>query len=201
MPSIDQLQIVNFRNLPEISLSPSRSVNLIYGRNGSGKTSLLEALYVLSSGKSFRSALVDPLIKAGESEATVYVCTEENSRYGLSKRRHNKAQLRVNGENQKNWDHVARALPMLVIDSGAFDLWKEDPRIRRGFLDWGVFHVEPTFLNNWRRTVKCLSNRNSSQVRVSQEGRAQGLGRRAEHCCPRSGYGAGRLSGRTSSAV
>ena len=161
MPSIDQLQIVNFRNLSEISLSPSRGVNLIYGRNGSGKTSLLEALYVLSSGKSFRSALVDPLIKAGESEATVYVCTGENGKFGLSKRRHNKAQLRVNGENQKNWDQVARALPVLIIDSGAFELLEGGPRIRRRFLDWGVFHVEPTFLDNWRRTSKCLANRNS----------------------------------------
>lgn len=161
MPSIDQLRIVNFRNLSEISLSPSRSVNLIYGRNGSGKTSLLEALYVLSSGKSFRSALVDPLIKTGEPEATIYVCTGDNSKFGLSKRRHTKAQLRVNGENQKNWDQVARALPVLVIDSGAFELLEGGPRIRRRFLDWGVFHVEPTFLDNWRRTAKCLANRNS----------------------------------------
>ena len=161
MTSIDKLQIINFRNLSEISLSPSRGVNLIYGRNGSGKTSLLEALYVMSSGKSFRSALVDPLIKAGEPEATVYVCTGENAKFGLSKRRHNKTQLRVNGENQKNWDQVARALPVLVIDSGAFELLEGGPRTRRRFLDWGVFHVEPTFLENWRRTAKCLSNRNS----------------------------------------
>ena len=160
MLSIDQLQVINFRNLSEISLSPSRGVNLIYGSNGSGKTSLLEALYVLSSGKSFRSALVDPLIKAGELEATVYVCTAENAKYGLCKRRHKKAQLRVNGENQKNWDQVARALPVLVIDSGAFELLEGGPRIRRRFLDWGVFHVEPTFLDSWRRTAKCLSNRN-----------------------------------------
>lgn len=175
MPSIDQLQVVNFRNLSEISLSPSRSVNLIYGRNGSGKTSLLEALYVLSSGKSFRSALVDPLIKAGELEATVYVCTGENAKFGLSKRRHKKAQLRVNGENQKNWDQVARALPVLVIDSGAFELLEGGPRIRRRFLDWGVFHVEPTFLDNWRRSAKCLANRNSllkSGFSVSDEVRA-----------------------------
>ena len=161
MPSIDQLQIVNFRNLSEISLSPSRGVNLICGRNGSGKSSLLEALYVLSSGKSFRSALVEPLIKAGEPEATVYVCTGDNSKFGLSKQRHNRAQLRVNGQNQKNWDQVARALPMLVIDSGAFELLEGGPRVRRRFLDWGVFHVEPTFLGNWRRTAKCLANRNS----------------------------------------
>jgi len=160
MPSIDQLQIINFRNLSEISLSPRRGLNLIYGSNGSGKTSLLEALYVLSSGKSFRSASVDPLIKAGELEATVYVCTAENAKYGLRKRRHKKVQLRVNGENQKNWDQVARALPVLVIDSGAFELLEGGPKIRRRFLDWGVFHVEPTFLDSWRRTAKCLSNRN-----------------------------------------
>ena len=160
MPSIDQLQIINFRNLSEISLSLSRGVNLIYGSNGSGKTSLLEALYVLSSGKSFRSALVDPLIKDGELEAMVYVCTPENARYGLRKRRHKKALLRVNGENQKNWDQVARALPVLVIDSGAFELLEGGPKIRRRFIDWGVFHVERGFEAIWRNFSRCLKQRN-----------------------------------------
>ena len=161
MPIIDQLQINNFRNFSEVSLSPSRGVNLIYGRNGSGKTSLLEALYLLSSGKSFRSALVDPLIKEGAPEAAVFVSTAESEKLGLSKSRNKKAQLRLNGVNQRNWDQVARALPMLIIDSGAFDLLEGGPKIRRRFLDWGAFHVEPTFLENWRRTAKCLANRNS----------------------------------------
>ena len=104
---------------------------------------------------------MDSLVKAGEPEATVYVCTRDNAKFGLSKRRHTRAQLKVNGETQKNWDQVARALPVLVIDSGAFELLEGGPRVRRRFLDWGVFHVEPTCLDNWRRTAKCLANRNS----------------------------------------
>ena len=106
MPTIDQLQINNFRNFSEVSLTPVRGVNLIHGSNGSGKTSLLEALYVLSSGKSFRSALVDPLIKDGAPEATVYVSTAESAKLGLSKPRNKKAQLKLNGANQRNWDQV-----------------------------------------------------------------------------------------------
>ena len=160
MPIIDQLQITSFRNLAEISITPSRAVNLIHGSNGSGKTSVLEAIYVLSSGKSFRSALVDPLIKDGDAVATIYASTVQRRKFGLSKSRNKKAQLRLNGENQRNWDQVARALPALVIDSGAFELLEGGPKVRRRFLDWGVFHVEPTFLDNWRRAAKCIANRN-----------------------------------------
>ncbi len=160
MPIIDQLQITSFRNLAGINIAPSRGVNLIYGGNGSGKTSLLEALHVLSSGKSFRSALVDPLIKDGDAVATVYASTVKGVKFGLSKSRNKKAQLRLNGKNEGNWEQVARALPALVIDSGAFALLEGGPKARRRFLDWGAFHVEPTFLDNWRRAAKCLVNRN-----------------------------------------
>ena len=160
MPIIDQLQITSFRNLAEINIAPSGGVNLIYGGNGSGKTSILEALHVLSSGKSFRSALVDPLIKDGDSVATVYASTSQGVKFGLSKSRNKRSQLRLNGKNEGNWEQVARALPALVIDSGAFSLLEGGPKARRRFLDWGAFHVEPTFLDNWRRAAKCLANRN-----------------------------------------
>ena len=170
MPSIDQLQIVNFRNLSEISLSPSRSVNLIYGRNGSGKTSLLEALYVLSSGKSFRSALVDPLIKLARRRPrfTPVLGTTLSSGCPSSKTHQGSAQAR-NGENQKNWDQVARSAPCRCWSSIRVPLscWKDRLGSAAKFLDWLAFHVEPWLLRLLAPDRKMPSKqKQSSQIRL-----------------------------------
>ena len=160
MTSVNELQLSNFRNFGEASASPSSGINLIYGENGSGKTSLLEAIHLLSTGKSFRSSLVDPLIKDGEKAATIFAATADQNKVGLTKPRNQKQQLRLNEENQKNWDQVARILPSQVLDATSFDLLEGGPKARRRFMDWGVFHVEPSFLDNWRRASKSIANRN-----------------------------------------
>ena len=160
MSSVNQLQITNFRNFSEVSITPCSGLNLIYGANGSGKTSLLEALHLLSTGKSFRSSLVEPLIKEGEKSATVFCATRDQNRIGLTKPRNQKHQLRLNEENQRNWDQVARLLPTQVLDATSFELLEGGPKARRRFMDWGVFHVEPGFLEHWRRASKSIANRN-----------------------------------------
>ena len=160
MTSVTELQLTNFRNFCEAKASPSSGINLIYGENGSGKTSLLEAIHLLSTGKSFRSSLVDPLIKDGEKAATIFAATEDQNKVGLTKPRNQKQQLRLNEENQKSWDQGARILPSQVLDATSFDLLEGGPKARRRFMDWGVFHVEPSFLDNWRRASKSIANRN-----------------------------------------
>ena len=158
MSSVNQLQITNFRNLAEVSISPCKSLNLVYGANGSGKTSFLEALHVLATGKSFRSSLVDPLIREGEKSATVFTTTTDQNKIGLTRSRGQKHQLRLNEENQRNWDQVARLLPIQVLDATSFELLEGGPKTRRRFMDWGVFHVEPSFLEHWRRASKSIAN-------------------------------------------
>lgn len=172
MTSVNELHLTNFRNFCEATISPCGGINLIYGENGSGKTSLLEAIHLLSTGKSFRSSLVDPLIKDGEKAATIFAATSDHNKIGLSKPRNQKQQLRLDQENQKNWDQVARILPSQVLDATSFDLLEGGPKARRRFMDWGVFHVEPSFLGNWRRASKSIANRNRL-LKQGQKGRAE----------------------------
>lgn len=172
MTSVNELHLTNFRNFGEAAVSPCGGINLIYGENGSGKTSLLEAIHLLSTGKSFRSSLVDPLIKDGEKAATIFAATSDQNKVGLSKPRNQKQQLRLNEENQKNWDQVARILPSQVLDATSFDLLEGGPKARRRFMDWGVFHVEPSFLENWRRASKSIANRNRL-LKQGQKGSAE----------------------------
>lgn len=160
MSALSRLELTAFRNIEHIELDPAQSLNLIHGENGSGKTSILEAIHLLATGKSFRSSLVDPLIKDGEHEAIIFAKTNDGSSFGLSKPRNKKHQLKLNGSNQKNWDDVARSLPTQVLDSGSFQFLEGGPKARRRFLDWGVFHVEPLFVANWRRSRVAIAQRN-----------------------------------------
>lgn len=172
MSALSRLELTTFRNIDHIDLETADSLNLIYGENGSGKTSILEAIHLLSTGKSFRSALVDPLIKDGQSQAVIFARTLDNDQIGLAKPRNQKHELKLNGAQQKNWDEVARLLPTLVLDSGSFQFLEGGPKARRRFLDWGVFHVEPTFVSHWRRSRQALAQRNrllkSARIEESQ---------------------------------
>lgn len=116
---------------------------------------------MLAMGRSFRSSKTSTLISEGAPELTIFAQTKNGNRIGLVKPRRQNHQLKLDSENQKNWDRVARCLPTQVLDSSSFLLLEGGPKARRRFLDWGVFHVEHGFLNEWRRSRKCIANRNS----------------------------------------
>jgi DNA replication and repair protein RecF len=79
---------------------------------------------------------------------------------GFSKIPRTTPQLKLDGDSEKNWESIARLLPLLVLDSNTFQLADGGPQVRRSFLDWGVFHVEPGFLSNWRDVKRCIAQRN-----------------------------------------
>lgn len=171
MSEIRQLKITSVRNLQSAEIQASPTVNLLFGENGSGKTSFLEAIHLLASGRSFRSAKVDPLINHDAEAAVIYAELANGVQLGISKSRRQAHQLHFQGQVQRNWENVARQLPVQLLDSNSFLLLEGGPRSRRRFLDWGVFHVEPSFLENWRRSRKCLANRNHllKQSRVDKQ--------------------------------
>ena len=161
LSSLEALSVNGLRNLQEIAIEPASRLNILYGENGSGKTSLLEAIHLLASGRSFRSSKLDPLINHVSDEALVVAKLADGTRMGLSKGRRKRHQLRLQDETQRNWEAVARCLPLQLIDSSAFQLLEGGPKARRRFLDWGVFHVEHSFVAAWRDSRKALANRNA----------------------------------------
>jgi len=161
MSEITRLNITSIRNIETATLAPCPRLNLFRGENGSGKTSMLEAIHLLATGRSFRSGRPQTLIGEDSSEAIVYVELADGGRIGLSRRRRQPNQLKFQDQKQKNWENVARAIPVQVLDSNSFRLLEGGPKARRRFLDWGVFHVEPSFLGNWRTVNRCVANRNT----------------------------------------
>jgi DNA replication and repair protein RecF len=153
-----------FRCLAEVELELDPRANLFIGPNASGKTSLLEAAFFLGRGRSFRSRRRDALIRHGQ-EAFLLAGRSEVGAVAtpLGVRASRKdSEWRVGGVPADGIADLAEQFPAQVIDPEVHKLLEEGPGRRRRFLDWGVFHVEPAFLDNWRRYHLALRQRNAA---------------------------------------
>ena len=160
MSFLTKLQINSVRNINNIELNLDPCLNIIFGINGSGKTSILESIHLLATGRSFRTPKTESIIAEASAELTIYAENEQQSRIGLSRGRNTKHKLKLDSKLQRNWESVARALPVQVVSANTFSLLEGGPKSRRMFLDWGVFHVKQSFVQDWRATKKCIANRN-----------------------------------------
>lgn len=153
----------NFRCLGCLEFDPDPSINTITGPNAAGKTSVLEALYYLGRGRSFRSGGSRGLIRTGQHSLLLVGEVEGE---GVSHRlgaevRHGARTLRVDGTDATAAD-LAVCLPVQAIDPEIHQLIQGGPELRRRFLDWGVFHVEHSFILAWRRYQQALRQRNAA---------------------------------------
>jgi DNA replication and repair protein RecF len=160
MTAIRRIDVLGLRNLSNVQVLPDEHVNIFFGANGSGKTSLLEAVYYLGLGRSFRSQRVESVIQAGLDEIVVFSELYSGATIGVSKSRVGTHVLKLMGERQSNWLPTARELPLQLLNSDSFDLLEGSSKVRRRFLDWGVFHVEHDFAHHWRSAAKCITQRN-----------------------------------------
>ncbi len=161
MPFLKKLSISKIRNLDLVSLELSKGFNIIYGENGSGKTSLLESIYLLGRAKTFRSNAKTPIIQNHADECVIYGELDEGQKLGFSRHRSGNQKVLINSEKASSRAELAQILPLQMLNSDAFKILEGGPGIRRAFLDWGVFHVERQFLSHWRHAQKALLNRNS----------------------------------------
>lgn len=171
---LTHLKADNFRNLTEFEINPSTSFNVLYGDNGSGKTSCLEAIYYLGLARSFRSRFVPRIITHEQSSLSVYAKLQSHNRMmtlGVERQQGGNIKIRINGEDTSITASLAEALPLQLIDSNSDHLLIGGPKPRRQFMDWGVFHVEQAFLGIWQDYSRALKQRNAAlkqQMPLSQ---------------------------------
>lgn len=163
--TLRRLRITDFRNIADAALD-LRRFNVIGGPNGSGKTSLLEAIYLLGSGRSFRAPRLDPLIRHEARRCVVHGVLAPGAGapevpIGVSRDRDGGFEARIQGRSVRNTAELARLLPLQLINAAGFGLLEGGPRLRRQLLDWGVFHVEPAFHATWLDVQRGLRQRNA----------------------------------------
>jgi len=161
--ALTRLQLSDFRCFAQVELALSSEKNLITGANASGKTSLLEAFFYLSQGRSFRTARAESMVRSGAEGMFV---AGRVARPGVAerplgiRRQEGRVEARLDRKPVKRIAELTRALPVLLVDSGVHRLVEDGPGQRRRYLDWGVFHVEQQFFEAWRRYRRALRQRN-----------------------------------------
>jgi DNA replication and repair protein RecF len=162
---IKSLHVQHVRNLSDVRITPSPRINIISGDNGSGKTSLLEALHFLGMTRSFRTSQFRHLLQSGADNCLVFAQIDpagKGDQHPLGVERRPDGDVRIRHAGQTlGLSELAQLLPLQVIDSDTFQLLEGSPGVRRQYIDWGVFHADPSFIQLWRGFRRILKQRNS----------------------------------------
>jgi DNA replication and repair protein RecF len=163
--AITELKVQHFRNIQSLELQPDAKFNLIHGNNGSGKTSLLEAIHFISTGKSFKTHLSQRIINNQANQLNVFaaVLTKKDIiKLGIQKDQVGKKIIRVDGEPTNSIIQAASNLPLQIIHTQSSRFFHDGPKQRRQFIDWGLFHMKHDYLKLWKSFQKILKLRNSA---------------------------------------
>jgi len=166
---LNSLSIAHLRNLHLVDLDLNPHFNIFSGDNGTGKTSLLEAVHVLTTGRSFRAHQARQIITLGEKLCRVsgIVSSREGKtpreliRLGVERHQGGSIKIRMAEEDCHSIAALAKTLPIQLINSNSYAILEAAPQFRRQFLDWVMFHVEHSFYATWQRFKRALLQRNA----------------------------------------
>jgi len=159
---IDNLNVNHCRLLDDINIVLSENLNIILGENASGKTSLLESLSLLSSGKSFRTSHINNVISHNKPSVLVSArlnFKNKNSQIGIEKST-SKTRIRINKQDVYSQAELSRHLPITIMHPESIELITGSPSYRRSFIDWITFYLYPEFHEQWKNYRHILKQRN-----------------------------------------
>ncbi|AFT66044.1 DNA replication/repair protein RecF [Cycloclasticus sp. P1] len=160
--SLVDVQIKDVRNIENIIFQPSPKLNIIVGPNGSGKTSILESLYILSRARSFRTQNITKVLSHNKDSLIVFAqlaYVNVSHKIAIKKNKH-KTIIRINARSEKKSSELSRLFHAHLIRPESQTLLENGGVDRRAFIDTGVFHVKHSFLNISKQYNHLLKQRN-----------------------------------------
>lgn len=159
---LDELNIVDFRNIRRANLKPGARFNVVSGLNGSGKTNLIESIYLLGSLRSFRTRRREELIGRDAEAARVegvfgQISAGMTLEMALSSEGRN---VKIDGSNVLPGSRHFRNLPMVLFHPGNMELLQGGPEVRRRFVDRALFQAEAAYPDHHRAYGRALASRN-----------------------------------------
>ena len=165
---LDRLTVQEFRNLRAATLAPAPRLTVLCGPNGQGKTNLLESIWLLTGGKSFRGAKDAELIRRGQEFAVVEGAFEAGGRpqamrltVGSKESGRPGRRARLNGADRGRAASVAGTFTAVVFDPNHLSLVKGGPDGRRHFLDAALCQLYPGYLAALRRAARVTAQKNA----------------------------------------
>ncbi len=158
---IKSLEIKNFRNIDEMSIIPSKEMNVIYGENAQGKTNLIEAIWLLTGAKSFRGSKDDELRQFGKEKSLIsadFIAEEieKNIKIEIEEKR----KFLINDKRVKNSAQIAGNFNAIVFSPSDLKLLSDGPKVRRKFLDTAICQMYPTYIEILREYTRAVTQRN-----------------------------------------
>jgi DNA replication and repair protein RecF len=160
---LEFLEINQVRNLLSIDLMPDKNFNVFVGDNGSGKTSILEAIHIIGTGRSFRTHIIRRVINHQSNFLSVFAKIENQGKtlpVGIEKQSNGETKIKMTGKSVTNLAELVTLLPLQIVNTDSLQLLTAGPKLRRQFIDWGLFHVEQRFFLTWKRYQEVLKQRN-----------------------------------------
>lgn len=162
--SLQKLDIYRVRNIQSSTIYPAAGINFIYGDNGSGKSALLEAIFILGRARSFRTHNIKQVIHYSSDDLVVSgQCVHANghaTQLGIQLT-HKDSQIRINHTANCKRAELAYTFPVQFIYPKSYQLLDGSSSLRREFVDWGIFNQDENFLPVWQKFKKCLLHRNA----------------------------------------
>lgn len=162
MAQIHRFSLQHFRNIEQLDWTLSPGQNVIVGDNAAGKTAIIEALWFLASGRSFRANQPKQLIQQGQTQFTLFceaLQQDRRIRLGLS-RDAQQSHIHIDGQKNQAQSQLSQSLPLQLLTPESHQLLTDGPKARRSFLDWGCFYHYDEFLTHWRHFQRALKQRN-----------------------------------------
>ncbi len=161
----NRIKTEGIRNLQPLAFTPGKKTSFFTGENGAGKTSILEAICLLSTGKSFRSLQTGNFINKEVSNGYAYGEWQDESnntqKFGVRRTRNKTLEIHKNGEKQTTLEQINRCFALKVLTPDVFSSLSGTSEQRRNLIDWTLFHVEHTFRLNRKKYNHLLKQRNA----------------------------------------
>jgi DNA replication and repair protein RecF len=166
---LKRLALRQFRNYGETVYEPSEGINLIAGANAQGKTNLLEAVHLVSTGRLLRTGRDAEAIQEDQKEATVLGVVQDDSKIRVELKRGTRKRVFVNEFGLARASDVLGRLPCVTFTAENLLIVRGEPAERRMFLDAELSQISPAYLKSYGRYKRALEQRNALLRRAREE--------------------------------